>query len=83
MRIRLYGPARTAFGAGSLEVESGTVGDLVRALLVGATPVQAAIVAGSGLFVNGEPAALETHLGDGDELAVLPPVSGGSGDGPR
>lgn len=37
----------------------------------------AAVLAGSRVWVNGEPADVDRTLGEGDEVAVLPPVSGG------
>ena len=38
----------------------------------------AAVVASSRVWVNGEPAPPDQVLEDGDEIAVLPPVSGGA-----
>jgi molybdopterin converting factor small subunit len=35
------------------------------------------VLATSRVWVNGEPAERATPVGDGDEVAVLPPVSGG------
>jgi len=40
-------------------------------------PDFAMIVAASNVWVNGEPAEIADGLFDGDEVAVLPPVSGG------
>ena len=37
----------------------------------------ACVLDGSRIWVNGEPATSETLLAEGDEVAVLPPVSGG------
>ena len=77
--IRLFGPARTAFGTASAKAPAGRVADVVAWLLAGATPEQVAVVATCGRWVNGEPVADETAVGAGDELALLPPVSGGCG----
>lgn len=82
VRIRLFGPARTAFGTASVEAPAGSVAEVVASLLARATPAQAALVATCGRWVNGEPAVDETSLGAGDELALLPPVSGGCGGTP-
>ncbi len=81
VRVRLFGPARTAFGQAVAEVPSGTPAEVVEALLVGATEAQRAVVATCGRWVNGEPADEARALRDGDELALLPPVSGGAGEG--
>lgn len=40
-------------------------------------PGFAAVLEGSRVWVNGEPVPLSTPLSDDDEVAVLPPVSGG------
>lgn len=82
VRIRLFGPARTAFGTALAEAPAGSVAEVVAALLREGTPEQAAVVATCGRWVNGEPAADETPLRGGDELALLPPVSGGCGGTP-
>lgn len=39
----------------------------------------ASVLDASRVWVNGEPAEPGDRVGDGDEIAVLPPVSGGSG----
>lgn len=77
--VRLFGPARTAFGRAVVEVAPGTVADLLADLLTGASDDQAAVVATCGRWVNGAPAVDGTPVGEGDELALLPPVSGGCG----
>ena len=40
-------------------------------------PSFAAVLATSRVWVNGEPAEAGTAVAGGDEVAVLPPVSGG------
>ena len=42
----------------------------------------AAVAAVSSFVVNGERAARSTPIAEGDEVALLPPVSGGGADPP-
>lgn len=80
--LRLFAAAREAAGCGRAEFD-GDVAPNVGALLDAATsaygPTFAVVLANSRVWVNGdEPAAgRATTLADGDEVAVLPPVSGG------
>jgi molybdopterin converting factor small subunit len=53
------------------------VGDLAEAVSQGRGERFAAIVAVSTFVVNGERADRATVVADGDEVAILPPVSGG------
>jgi molybdopterin synthase sulfur carrier subunit len=75
--LRLFGPAREAAGRGSDTVSGTTVGEALElaSTRYGATFVDVLRV--SRVWLNGEPVAAEALLDDGDELAVLPPVSGG------
>jgi molybdopterin converting factor small subunit len=76
-RVRLFGPAREAAGATSALVP----GDNVAAVVVGARArfgePFCTVLDGSRLWVNDEEADFDTPVGDDDEVAVLPPVSGG------
>jgi MoaD family protein len=80
VRLRLFARAREAAGTGSDDVPAGTT---LRALLDDACARYgddfAAVLERSRVWVNGdEPADGDaTVLADGDEVAVLPPVSGG------
>jgi molybdopterin converting factor small subunit len=53
------------------------VGDVVDSLSARFGERFAKIAAVSSFVVNGERAARETVVADGDEVALLPPVSGG------
>src|SRR5262249_40986881 len=79
VRLRLFAAARDAAGAGNEVVDAVTLGDALDAARErhGARFVQ--VLDGSRVWVNGdEPAAGDaTVLADGDEIAVVPPVSGG------
>lgn len=60
-------------------------GDTVGAVLAEAVAAYgsdfAAVVENSRVWCNGEPAEDDHPVGPGDEVAVLPPVSGGCGSG--
>lgn len=80
VRIRLFAILRQRAGCGEVEVqiaEDATVADAIAAVgslpglgdVVGRVPLR--------LAVNRDYASEETRLRDGDELALIPPVSGG------
>ena len=75
--LRLFGPAAEAAGTRHDTVDEPTVGAALQAATTRYGQAFAAIAAASQVWVNGEQASPSTPLGDGDELAVLPPVSGG------
>ena len=54
-----------------------TVGDVLATARARFGEGFAAVLATSRVWRNGEPAADDTPVGEGDEVAVLPPVSGG------
>jgi MoaE-MoaD fusion protein len=72
VRVRLFAGLRERAGWSQREVEAATVGDVWRALELGDEP------AGLLYAVNKEYATPERPLSDGDEVAVIPPVSGGA-----
>ena len=76
-RLRLLGPARDAAGAGSADVAGATVGDVVDQAVALYGAGLAAVLEHSVLWVNGAVAGRDTHVDVHDEVAVLPPVSGG------
>src|SRR5262245_35914558 len=81
IRIRLFGAAREAAGARELELslaEGARVADL-RALLLRDFPALGPLDARLRVSVNRELAAADAALGPDDEVALLPPVSGGAG----
>jgi len=81
--LRLFAAAREAAGCAS-EAHDVPAGTTIEALLAEAVqrhgPDFAAVLATARVWLNGdEPSAgPATVLHDGDELAVLPPVSGGA-----
>ncbi len=75
--VRLFAAARDAAGTTRDDVPGDTVGAVLAAANRRYGASFAAVLETSKIWVNGEPAQSEDHVGDADELAVLPPVSGG------
>jgi molybdopterin converting factor small subunit len=76
VRIRLFARARELAGAEVVVAAGPTVGDVRRAL-ADAYPVLAGLLPRSAFAVNAEYAGDDVAVRPGDDLAVLPPVSGG------
>ncbi len=80
MRVRLlaFGILRDEFGEGSLDLpERATVGDLLEALGERLRPAASQLLPRIAVSVNAEYARAERVLCEGDEVGLLPPVSGG------
>ena len=77
--VRLFARLRDIAGAGGLErtVPAGATVEQVWAGLAEEFPGLAAHRAALSAAVNAEFAAFSTELKEGDEVAFLPPVSGG------
>ena len=78
----LFGQAREIAGAASLEIEVAQPATVASAFaeLIAGHPKLAAMERSLLFAINEEYAGREQALNDGDQLAVLPPVSGGAGD---
>jgi molybdopterin synthase sulfur carrier subunit len=76
--VRLFAAARVAAGTGRDAVPGGTVGDVLAEAVSRYGQGFADVLAGCRVWVNGEPAEPDDPIGANDELAVLPPVSGGA-----
>ena len=76
--IRLFAGAREAAGTDRSVVDGATVGAVLDAAVDRFGPGFAAVLASCKIWVNGEPADRDDALAPDDEVAVLPPVSGGS-----
>ena len=79
VRLRLFAAARDAAGRGSDTLDARTLGDALDHACITYGAAFTAILDRSRVWVNGDEAADgdATVLGDDDEIAVLPPVSGG------
>jgi molybdopterin synthase catalytic subunit len=72
VRVRLFAGLRERAGWSQREIDAATVADVWRALELGDEP------AGLLYAVNKEYATPDRALEDGDEIALIPPVSGGA-----
>jgi len=75
--LRLFGPAREAAGLSQADVPGADVGQVLAAARARYGPAFAAVVTASRIWVNGELASGDSPVGADDEVAVIPPVSGG------
>ncbi len=76
-RLLLLGPAREAAGVREDEVAGDSVEAVLEAARARYGEAFAAVLATSQVWVNGEPAGPASPVAPYDEVAVLPPVSGG------
>ena len=79
VRLRFFAAARDEAGCAEVALDAATVGDALATARASYGPGFAAVLTTARVWVNGdEPAdGSATPLHDGDEVAVLPPVSGG------
>ena len=75
--LRLFAAAREAAGTASADIEGATVGDVLDAARLRFGEGFAAVLERSRVWCNGDPADVTDPVGPDDEVAVLPPVSGG------
>lgn len=75
--LRLFAAAREAAGTGRADVDGTTVGEVLDAAVARFGPGLAAVLMTCRVWRNGEPVGRDDAVGPGDEIAVLPPVSGG------
>jgi molybdopterin converting factor small subunit len=75
--LRLFAGAREAAGTARDSFDAPTVGAVLDAARVRYGEGFAAVLERSRVWRNGEPAQLTDPVGLNDEVAVLPPVSGG------
>ncbi len=75
--LRLFAAAREAAGTGRDVIPGATVAAVLEEASRRYGPAFAEVAACSRVWRNGEPAEGDDAVTDADEVAVLPPVSGG------
>lgn len=75
--VRLFAAAREAAGTGRATFPGSTVGEVLAAATSAYGDGFATVLTSCKVWLNGEPADNDALVTEGDEVAVLPPVSGG------
>ena len=75
--LRLFASVRVAAGTGKLNIPGNTVGDVLTAASQKFGDEYAGVAANCRVWLNGESADPADAVTDDDEVALLPPVSGG------
>jgi MoaD family protein len=75
--VRLFAALRELAGASSLDVEATDVGSVLDQLSSRLGPEFDRIMEAGSVVVNGERSDRSRIVAAGDEVALLPPVSGG------
>jgi molybdopterin synthase sulfur carrier subunit len=75
--LRMFAGAREAAGTGTDVIDASDVGELLDAAVARYGAGFGSVLATCRVWVNGEAADRDTTIGPSDEVAVLPPVSGG------
>ena len=75
--LRMFASAREAAGTGSDVVDGATVGEVLDHAVARYGCAFSQVLASCRIWVNGESAGREAAVRPDDEVAVLPPVSGG------
>ncbi len=78
-KLRLFASAREAAGVAHGEFPGATVGEVLDAAVASYGRTFEGLLPTCNVWRNGEPAERDQPVVDTDEVAVLPPVSGGSG----
>lgn len=76
--LRLFAAAREAAGTGREVVDGATVGEVLDAAVARHGSAFASVLERCKVWRNGEEATRDEPVAETDEVAVLPPVSGGS-----
>ena len=76
--LRLFAGLRESAGTSEVTVEADTVGQILDAAVADYGEDFARDLTAARVWVNGEPADRDTRVSDEDEVALIPPVSGGA-----
>ena len=76
--LRLFASIREIAGVNQIDFDAETVGEVVGLAVEKFGPDFASILPACRIWVNGNPAKEDDKVFDSDEVAILPPVSGGS-----
>jgi molybdopterin converting factor small subunit len=76
--LLLFGPARGAAGQRSVAIDAASLAELLETACRRFGPEFEQVLRASAVWVNGEPVDGDPAVGELDEVAVLPPVSGGA-----
>jgi MoaD family protein len=76
--LRLFANLRESAGTDRVTIEADTVGDILDQANEQFGEQFSAGAAAAGVWVNGEPAQVSTVVKESDEVALIPPVSGGA-----
>lgn len=77
VKVRLFASLRELAGASQVEVEGATVGEVVRALSARYGERFEKVARVGSVVVDGERVSPDAALTGSEEIALLPPVSGG------
>ncbi|HYG71095.1 MAG TPA: MoaD/ThiS family protein [Actinomycetota bacterium] len=78
VKVRLFAALRELAGASEVEAEGATVAEVIDVLSARYGERFSQIARVGSVVVDGERASPATALAGGEEVAVLPPVSGGA-----
>ncbi len=76
--LRLFASIREIAGVNQIDFDAETVGEVVGLAVEKFGPDFASILPACRIWVNGNPAKEDDKVFNSDEVAILPPVSGGA-----
>ena len=76
--LRLFARFREIAGTDEIAVDEGTVGEILDRASASYGPAFANGLKTAGVWVNGDPVDRDAAVGANDEMAIIPPVSGGT-----